>query len=79
MTASARRTLNCSGRPWLLSRVPINATQATSANQISRLTRRSTFGRIISAHQMLTLGVPVALLLWHAARALRAPPVAGYS
>src|SRR5207247_3733618 len=28
---------------------------------------------------MLTLGLPVALLLWHAARALRAPPGAGYS
>jgi hypothetical protein len=28
---------------------------------------------------MLALGLPVALLLWHAARALRAPPGAGYS
>ena len=28
---------------------------------------------------MLTLGLPVALLLWHTARALRAPPGAGYS
>ena len=28
---------------------------------------------------MLTLGLPVALLLWHAARALRAPPGAGYA
>jgi hypothetical protein len=28
---------------------------------------------------MLTLGVPVALLLWHAARALQAPPGAGYT
>jgi hypothetical protein len=28
---------------------------------------------------MLTLGVPVALLLWHAARAFRAPSEAGYS
>jgi hypothetical protein len=28
---------------------------------------------------MLTLGLAVALLLWHAARALRAPPGAGYS
>ncbi len=28
---------------------------------------------------MLTLGLPVALLLWHAAKALRAPPGAGYS
>ncbi len=28
---------------------------------------------------MLTLGLPVALLLWHAARSLRAPPGAGYN
>jgi hypothetical protein len=28
---------------------------------------------------MLTLGLPVALLLWHAARALRAPTEAGYT
>jgi hypothetical protein len=28
---------------------------------------------------MLTLGLPVALLLWQAARGLRAPPGAGYS
>ena len=28
---------------------------------------------------MLTLGLAVALLLWHAAKALRAPPGAGYS
>jgi MFS family permease len=28
---------------------------------------------------MLTLGLPVALMLWHAARTLRAPPGAGYS
>ena len=28
---------------------------------------------------MLTLGLPVALLLWHAGSALRAPPGAGYS
>ena len=28
---------------------------------------------------MLTLGLAVALLLWHAARALRAPPGAGYT
>ena len=28
---------------------------------------------------MLALGLPVALLLWHAASALRAPPGAGYS
>src|SRR5262249_32592361 len=28
---------------------------------------------------MLTLGLPVALLLWQAAKALRAPPGAGYS
>jgi MFS family permease len=28
---------------------------------------------------MLALGLPVALLLWHAARGLRAPPGAGYS
>src|SRR5262245_58587833 len=28
---------------------------------------------------MLTLGLPVALLLWHAARGLRAPPGAGYT
>ena len=28
---------------------------------------------------MLTLGLPVALLLWQAARALRAPPGAGYT
>jgi hypothetical protein len=28
---------------------------------------------------ILTLGLPVALLLWQAARALRAPPGAGYS
>ena len=27
---------------------------------------------------MLTLGLPVALLLWQAARGLRAPPGAGY-
>ena len=27
---------------------------------------------------MLTLGLAVALLLWHAARALRAPPGAGW-
>jgi hypothetical protein len=28
---------------------------------------------------MLTLGLAVALLLWHAARVLRAPPGAGYA
>src|SRR5438128_10713287 len=28
---------------------------------------------------MLTLGVAVALLLWHAAKGLRAPPGAGYT
>ena len=28
---------------------------------------------------MLTLGLPVALMLWHAAKPLRAPPGAGYS
>jgi hypothetical protein len=28
---------------------------------------------------MLTLGLPVALLLWHAARGLQAPPGAGYT
>ena len=28
---------------------------------------------------MLTLGLAVALVLWYAARALRAPPGAGYS
>jgi hypothetical protein len=28
---------------------------------------------------MLTLGLPVALLLWHAAKDLRAPPGAGYT
>src|SRR5438552_10797347 len=28
---------------------------------------------------MLTLGLAVALLLWHAARSLRAPPGAGYA
>ena len=28
---------------------------------------------------MLALGLPVALVLWHAARALRAPPGAGYA
>jgi len=28
---------------------------------------------------MLSLGLPVALLLWQAARGLRAPPGAGYS
>jgi hypothetical protein len=28
---------------------------------------------------MLTLGLPVALLLWQASRALRAPPGAGYA
>src|SRR5262249_41193403 len=28
---------------------------------------------------MLTLGLPVALLLWQAAKGLRAPPLAGYS
>jgi hypothetical protein len=28
---------------------------------------------------MLTLGLPVALLLWRAARGLRAPPGAGYT
>ena len=27
---------------------------------------------------MLTLGLAVALLLWHAAKGLRAPPGAGY-
>jgi hypothetical protein len=28
---------------------------------------------------MLTLGLAVALLLWHAAKALRPPPGAGYA
>jgi hypothetical protein len=28
---------------------------------------------------MLTLGLTVTLLLWHAAKGLRAPPGAGYS
>ena len=47
MTPMASRVLSCWDISWPVSSVPIRATQATSANQISRLTRRRTYGVVV--------------------------------